>query len=435
MFGVRELNVSIELWGVAFCAVGIACAVFFMRSGDRYRNLFIAFSLLVLLASGGDALAGVFRGQAGSLAWTMTHLGNFVTFCANFLLLAAITMYLCSRIQEAEGPAYQAWRNGVFATAIAMCALALLGAFFYIDESNLYHRTSWYWVSSDYAVIVESVNVALTIRHRRKLGTAAFFCLLFYTLVPAAAAVAQVLVYGLNFAIIASVLGFVVVFLEMQSHTARTMIRQSEELALSQIEVSEGRIAVMVSQIQPHFLFNTLDTIYGLCDEDPQLSKKAIASFSRYLRTNLNSLNQTTPVPIEKEMEHVRTYLELERMSDEDRISYEFDLQAQGFSVPALSVQTLAENAVKHGLGGREQGGKVIIRTRERPGEYTVAIVDDGVGFAALTATHDRPHIGLDNTRARLAAMCNGTLTITSEPNVGSTAVMHIPKTSTGPEQ
>ena len=95
--------------------------------------------------------------------------------------------------------------------------------------------------------------------------------------------------------------------------------------------------------------------------------------------------------------------------------------------MPALSVQTIAENAVKHGLGGREQGGKVIVRTREQATEYTVAILDDGVGFD-VEVGEGSGGVGLSNTRARLEAMCGGTLDVTSEEGVGTIVVMHVPK-------
>lgn len=427
MFDVRELNIAIELWGAAFCVMGIVCALLMARANGRYRNLLTVGFVLELVASGGDSLAGLFRGQEGALAWAMVHVGNLATFFGNFLLVSALTVYLCLRIEEAGGPEYRTWRRAVEVAAIVMCVLALLGAFFYIDGNNLYHRSDWYWVSLVFVVAVNGVNAALAVLNRKKIGPVALTCLLFLVVVPALASVVQMFVYGLNFVIIAGVMGLVLVFFEMQQYTSRMLLERSEELASTRVEVSESRIAVMVSQIQPHFLFNTLDTIYGLVDEDKEKAKSAIASFSRYLRANLDSLKHTQPVPIEREMEHVRTYLELERMSDESRLAYELDILATDFSVPALSVQTLVENAVKHGLGRREEGGMVIVRTREQVNDYTVAVIDDGVGFD-VASIESSEGVGIANTRARLSAMCGGTLDVTSEPKLGTTVVMHIPK-------
>ena len=401
--------------------------MFFTRADGRHRNLLAAGFASELVASGGDAFAGLYRGQEGTLAWVMVHAGNYATFIGNFLLVGVLTRYLCTRVRESGGPEYPVWCNVVQISAGVMCALTLLGVFFSIDEQNLYSRTDLYGFALAYVLTVNAVNAVLLIRVRRGLGATAFRCLLFYTLAPIAASLIQAFVYGLNFAIVAAILALVVLFFEMQQHASQILVEQAEELARSRVEVSESRIAVMVSQIQPHFLFNTLDTIYGLVDEDKEKAKEAIASFSRYLRANLASLKHAKPVPIEREMEHVKTYLELERMSDEGRLTYELDVRAIGFRVPALSVQTLAENAVKHGLGARENGGKLFIRTREQAGEYTVAIVDNGVGFD-VESLDSAVGIGLANTRARLSAMCGGELEVHSKQGVGTAVVLHVPK-------
>ncbi|MBE6470416.1 MAG: hypothetical protein E7000_01750 [Coriobacteriaceae bacterium] len=428
MFGVRELNVSIELWGVAFCLIAIVSTLLFARFERRYHWLIVAQFSMMLVAAGGDAIAGIFRGQSGAFAWAATHIGNFATFAGSFLLLALFTWYLNARLEQAGGRIYPRWCLIVSAVSIVMCICAGAGVFYSIDVVNVYHRDDLFWVSIAHALVVDAVNAVIIIRDHRKLGATAFICLLFNTLAPMLAAYIQAFVYGLNFVMVAGVIGLVIIFLEMNAYSARMYIERTEQLAQAQTEAAESRIAVMVSQIQPHFLFNTLDTIYGLCDEDVELTKEAIASFSRYLRTNLNSLKRTTPVPITMEMEHVRTYLELERTSDESRLTYELDIQDADFSVPALSVETMVENAVKHGLGERERGGSVIVRTRELPDEHTVTIIDDGVGFDvdATLATTDR--VGIVNTQSRLTAMCGGTLELNSTPGHGTTAVLHIPK-------
>lgn len=432
MFDVRQLNIAIEMWGVAFCLIGAFSTILFSQLANRYKTIVFCGFLLELVACAGDAFAGIFRGHAGTAAWVATHVGNLATFVGNLTLVAALVAYLCRRLEDSSDKQFRWWRLSVNAMAAVMCVLAAIGLFYTIDEGNIYHRSSWYWVPLVWVVAVNAINVILAIRGRKKLGAMSFGCLMLYSLSPLVAALAQMFVYGLNFVIIVGVINMVIVFFEARTHTARLLIERTEELAKARLEVSESRIQVMVSQIQPHFLFNTLDTIYGLIDDDTKQAKAAVASFSRYLRTNLDSLRHTAPVPIEREMEHVRTYLELERMSDQERLEYELDIGATGFAVPALSVQTLAENAVKHGLGKRECGGKVIVRTREHQGEYTVAIIDDGVGFDVNRLT-GRGGVGLENTRQRLKAMCDGTLEVTSEPGKGTVVVMHLPKDASLP--
>ena len=436
MLDVRELNFSIEMWGVLFCIAGIVCVLMFTRpEWRRYRNLLAAAFAAELVSASGDAIAGVFRGQPGDLAWAGTHIGNFATFVGGFFLLAVFTVYLRTRIENAGGKRYRGWAIVVQAMTVVMIVLTALGVFYQIGADNLYQRSNLYWVSWAYVILVGVVNFAIIMANRKKLGSKAFGCLLFYTLLPIVAAVIQVHTYGLNLSIAAGTLGLVVVILEMQLHTSRELVERTEELGRSQLEVSESRISVMVSQIQPHFLFNTLDSIHYLCGEDAQRAQQAIEDFSTYLRANLDSLNRTTPIPVETELAHVRTYLDLEKVSMENLLEYEIDIQATGFGVPALSVQTLAENAAKHGLSKRPEGGNIVIRTAEEPECFIVEVVDNGIGFdvQAFEAGEDPGHLGIENTRMRLAAMCGGELLIESEPGHGTTATMRVPKMEVEP--
>ncbi len=429
MFSVRELNISVEIWGAAFCAIGIACVMLLMRGGGRYRALLASMFFFEFASAGGDAIAGLYRGQEGTVAWLATHVGNSATFICGFLLLAAFTSYLDMRLNEADGKDRAVWVRLVWIVSSILCLMALIGVFYYIDEGNVYHRTDWHWVSLAYVVLVDSANAVLVLRSRTALDRLTLACLLFYVLTPIPAVLIQMFIYGLNFTMIASVIGLIVVFLEMQVHSSRMLMKRNEELAQSRVELSESRIAVMVSQIQPHFLFNTLDSIYYLCDEDPSRAKQAIDGFSSYLRANLDSLNQTGPVAIETELTHVSTYLELEKISMEELLEYEIGDEVGGFSVPALSVQTLVENAVKHGIGKKPGGGKVVVSTSETDDCYLVSIVDDGVGFVVSDDT-GAGSVGIRNTETRLSAMCGGGLEIASEPGVGTTAVIRIPKES-----
>ncbi|MBR3223864.1 MAG: histidine kinase [Atopobiaceae bacterium] len=430
MFSIRELNVSLELWGVAFSVVGLVCSLLLTRFQNDYRKTFAALFALNIVSEGGDAMAGICRGESGELAWIGTHVGNLSTFVAGFLLVAVLTMYLHNRMKETKAPLPTIWLKCVTYSSVLMCLFAALNMFYHIDENNLYHRSNLYWVSGAYIVAVFLVNAMFVLRNWRSLDAFSLFCMLFYTLSPAVSACIQVTVYGINFLAISSTLGLILIFMEMQVSSAAMYAERTKELAQSEVQLAESRMTAMVSQIQPHFIFNTLDTIYGLCDEDVERAKEAIASFSRYLRTNLASLRQTVPVPIATEIQHVRTYLELERMADKNRLQYVLDVRVTGFLVPALSVQTLVENAVKHGLGGREEGGLVTVSTHELADEFTVHIVDDGVGFNtnAILNNMDSTHVGILNTKARLATMCNGSLDIVSTPNEGTTVTIRIPK-------
>ena len=109
-------------------------------------------------------------------------------------------------------------------------------------------------------------------------------------------------------------------------------------------------------------------------------------------------------------------------------MTIEYDVEATEFVLPALSVQPLVENAIKHGLMRLESGGTVVIRSYETPTHFCVEVKDDGMGFDPSLPLDSKKHVGLRNIRGRLKAMVNGELTIESQPSTGTRAVILIPK-------
>ena len=194
-------------------------------------------------------------------------------------------------------------------------------------------------------------------------------------------------------------------------------------------ELMQSRINVMVSQIQPHFMYNALSTIRALISKNPDEARTAIDFFTKYVRANMDSLSQKDCIPFRKEMDHVESYLYIEKLRFGDMLKIEYDLETDDFTIPSMTVQTLAENAVKHGLLAREEGGTLTIRSRETANCYEVQVEDDGVGFDTTAGFDDsRSHIGIDNSRKRLAALCGGSISIGSKKGVGTVVTITIPK-------
>lgn len=206
------------------------------------------------------------------------------------------------------------------------------------------------------------------------------------------------------------------------------LAEKDRALAEKEHQLTQMHIAIMISQIQPHFIYNTLGSIHQLCLEQPERAAQLTLEFSQYLRGSLGELTKTRPIPLFKEMEHVRHYVHIEKVRFPD-ITVQFDLHCTNFQLPALSVQPLVENAIKHGLRGLDSGGTVIISSQETDNNYLVCIRDDGIGFdPAAPAQDGRLHVGIQNIRSRLEDMCGGTLVIDSAPGKGTTATIIIPK-------
>ena len=214
--------------------------------------------------------------------------------------------------------------------------------------------------------------------------------------------------------------------------SARTIynyLHQEKLLAQKEAELAEARVAVTLSQIQPHFLYNALNAIAELCYHDPMKARTATVDFAEYLRVNLKAIQTKTLVPFMDELSHIRCYTALEKMRFDDRLNVIFDIRATDFVLPQLSVQPLVENAIKHGVCDKEDGGTVTIHTDEQKDCFRIVITDDGVGFDAEAIENDgQVHIGLANSRNRLSDLCGGTIEITSEIGKGTTAIIRIPK-------
>ena len=189
---------------------------------------------------------------------------------------------------------------------------------------------------------------------------------------------------------------------------------------------AEQRIRIMISQIQPHFLYNTLSTIQALCDTDPATAKRTVEQFGLYLRQNIASLSQESLITLEQELAHTRIYVDIERLRFEN-IEVHYDIQAEDFAVPALTLQPLVENAIRHGVRNREQG-VVSIASRRRDGLYEIVVRDNGQGFDADRIDRmNQSHIGIRNVRERIERMCGGTVTVESVIGEGTTATIQIP--------
>lgn len=202
------------------------------------------------------------------------------------------------------------------------------------------------------------------------------------------------------------------------------------KLRTSELELEKSRRVLTLSQIQPHFMYNSLTSIIYLCDKDPQKTKNALIDFSKYLRQNLDAMSRNCLVSIKEELEHTKIYLSLEKLRFDDDLNIEFDIKDEMFMLPVLTVQPMVENAVKHGINSSESGcGTVRVSTDETETHHRITITDDGAGFDTTALDElDESHIGINNVRKRLEDECGGELIINSVPDKGTECVILIPK-------
>ena len=189
---------------------------------------------------------------------------------------------------------------------------------------------------------------------------------------------------------------------------------------------AEKKIAIMMSQIQPHFMYNTLSTIQALCLTDPKKAFSTAEKFGTYLRNNIGSLNKQDLISFEEELEHTKVYAEIENIRFPN-IKIEYNIEDKDYKLPALTLQPIVENAIRHGVRIRKEG--LIVITSKLEDNYHVLIIEDnGKGFDVEKVKHESEgHIGITTVKDRLNNLCGGILEVHSTIDEGSTIVIKIP--------
>ena len=189
---------------------------------------------------------------------------------------------------------------------------------------------------------------------------------------------------------------------------------------------AEQRIQIMMTQIQPHFLYNTIATIRALCRRDAKKAGEVAEKFGDYLRQNLDALGTVGLIPFRKELEHTQIYAEIEMVRFEN-IRVQYDVRDDLFSLPPLTVQPLVENAIRHGVRIREEGIVKVSAWRDE-NAHVIEVWDNGTGFDVKKIEEaDNSHIGIRNVRERIEKMCGGSLKVESRMDEGTTVTITIP--------
>lgn len=211
----------------------------------------------------------------------------------------------------------------------------------------------------------------------------------------------------------------------------KEIILLQNALALEQ-RMAKTQAAFLASQIQPHFLYNALNTIQELCYTDPKLAAETVVHFSKYLRNNIDFMDYKDKIPFRRELAHIENYIQLQRTRFGDLVTFQITVKFEDFSLPPLTVQPLVENAVRHGVRQRPNGsGTVNIFVERRQRWVYIRIRDDGVGFD-LSQIHSR---SLENIRYRLQSIAAGTLTIESVEEQGTVATIQLPIEEEKPDE
>jgi sensor histidine kinase YesM len=229
------------------------------------------------------------------------------------------------------------------------------------------------------------------------------------------------------FAIVASIIIKVVAGGKRRAEISARQATQRAETEKLERAAAEARMAALQAQIEPHFLFNTLGSIDQLILTDPPRASKMQQTLIRYLRSAMPQMRAAARPTLGQQTDLASAFLEIMAVRMEERLRTRIEVPAglRSAVFPPMMLQTLVENAIKHGLEPKAEGGTLAISAEITDGKLAVQVVDDGVGFAPA----GEGGVGLANIRERLQALYAGLaeLIISVPPAGGTSATIRIP--------
>lgn len=405
---------------VAFFCIGVCLLAIMQNRFDRQIWLVllcIIFIFRMLITNEGYMVS------QGLFMYVNYEIMTSLTFVSTYIIKLCMMMYLVRALKLKVHSS----------TVVFIAAVFLLCAFVpYFLYDYIYISTAYMWLQSvTYifdAYMIFKISDAIVKRVRFALAH-----LIVYCITAAAIVIDNCYLNGFISERVSAIMpmacmifiGFMVIV-----HFVDTVkdFKKAQTAAELEKELSEINMTLMLSQIQPHFLYNALNTIKYLTKKDAKAAEKAIVKFSSYLRANMDSLTQKEPIEFIKELEHVRNYIDIEQLRFGDRLNMEYDIDYTNFDIPPLTIQPIVENAIKYGVNQKPSGGTVTISSYECDGNIIVKVSDDGVGFDVNEEKNDgRSHIGIQNIKKRLKAMIGAKVLVESEISKGTTVTIIIP--------
>lgn len=415
MSGIALANFTIVVNGLVFSLLGLLLTVFLRRTNFESRGFFLVLFSLLVGCTASEFVCALSRSTL------LSRVSLFFSSLFSSLLIPQFSLHLL----RCTG---KNWRSSwLFCTVAALWAayfvLLVLTQFtnviYYYTPDNVYHRGPWYLLLLVPPTLMMAVNLIGLYCSRSALTPRQRLAFLSYFLVPMVCMVLQMFFYGLLLIALGMSVGIMLMFIFLLSDQVDRSLRQAEENARQQA-------SIYVLQMRPHFIYNTLMSIYYLCKKDTDKAQQVILDFSRYLKKNFTAIASEDSVPFTEELEHTRAYLAVEKARYEDRLFVQFDTPVTMFRLPPLTLQPIVENSVKYGISPGLDPLYISIITQKSEDGVTVFVDDTGPGY--MQPKDDEPHIALANIRERLKIVCSGTLEIESRKGGGTRIVIFIPK-------
>lgn len=424
---IRNIDLIIITSGIVLCtmsSIQAACNRFIKKETKIFFVLFFCIMDLYLACLFIRAMTSGLTG----LGWATLSRGIFFSQAIlSSLLTVMVTALMLHQSGEADWRSSRAFRIscGIWLIYVAMQLGNLFTGFLYsVDDSNSYSRAPLFALQMIPPIMIMMLNLWLLREKKDELDKRQIKAFITYIVVPTLCMLVQIVFFGIN--LIA--MGMVIAAISMFSYIVAD---QLERIQIKEAENAQLKIDILMAQIRPHFLINSLTTIKYLIAYDSKKADEAMTAIIKYFRHNLDSLMTDRMSPFKDELEHVKAYLELQMLRFGDELRVEYDLECIDFSIPSLTLLPLVENAVSYGVRRNEdRTGRVTIRSRREDDRIEVCVEDNGPGFVpeTLPDDEDRSRIGMQNVRERIERVSDGKLIIYSKMGEGTKATIVLPQ-------
>ncbi len=419
------INISISVAGLAIAVLGLIQAISSRKMEGWNRKFFIILFLIMNIYIGSVMAYSISSSLGAEGNVYVSEISMFIQSLSSFLFVPMLALLVRHFIRG--NYSYRQADKCIYIIIISLLTLvytAILSMtlfndrIYYFTSDNVYHRGPYYPVLLIPPMICMLFLFIALLRRRKALTGKQFRAMLTYILIAVICVPIQLLLEGIMVIVIGTSLSGIVMYSLLETEQVELYFRKREENL-------EQRMYLLSLQIRPHFICNTLLSIYYLCDEDPSKAKKGILDFTDYLRKNFTAMDKESMLSFEDEIDHVRAYIAVEKIRYEDELELELDLEDTDCMLPSLTLQPLVENSVKHGIDPSGNVLRIVIRSRRTEEGHIITIEDNGT--KDVKTEFEGTHIAVSNIRKRLTWMCNGSLAMQDNNEEGTVVKIMIP--------
>ena len=415
MYWVDLLNMIIVSLGLAVSIIGFVLSSLSSFADSFSKRFFIVIFITLILYAGSSLGSNISLLYPGHPYTTASVIFVFAESLFSSMAMPMLTLYLLRSCNK------RSFTHPLFITALVLWLLyfAILvfnlksGSFYYITGDNVYHRGAYYPVLLFPPVLLMLINLAALILFHKCLSVRNRIAFSIYLAIPFICMVIQMIFYGILAIVLGTSISTFAMLIFIVLEHRKLMRKQQADL--------------LMFQVRPHFIYNTLTHIYYLCDSDPGAVQDVIGSFTTYLRKNFSAINSSSLSTFEEELEHTKAFLSVIKARYGNLINIEYDIRHTDFRLPPLTLEPIVENAVKHGVDPEYDALNIKIISEKKDKMNIITVINSGPAFKP--AEDGSVHVGLENVANRLNIMCRGTITTTQgEDGTGAVVTITVPQ-------